>query len=154
MSLIESTLPRQVFVMLIGSNIIFLESTISSPTTQIKQLHLCQSFSFELFYLLIHVSCWWWGIDHFPPSTSLFLSTSTHHPGIRPTNHSLPWNLHALMVATLIFDNWFTSLTSDQKILWMFNFNSFIHISLECTIVPWDSSTLLVISLTFVNCIH
>ena len=32
--------------------------------------------------VLFHVSCRWWGKHHGPPSTSLFLSTSTHHLGI------------------------------------------------------------------------
>jgi hypothetical protein len=35
---------------------------------------------------------------------SLFLSTSTHYPGIRPRNQLVPWNLHASMaVLHIIF---------------------------------------------------
>lgn len=105
-------------------------------------------------YHLTPMSHCWWGIHHFPPSTSLFLLTSTHHMRIRMRTYSVPWNSHASMVGILIFDSGFTSLTSDQKIPRMFDFNSFIHISLECTTIPWGSSSLLAISLTLLNSIH
>jgi hypothetical protein len=51
-----------------------------------------------------------------PPSTSLFLSTSTHHPGIRLRNQLVPWNLHASMAGLLAFDSGLTSLASDRMI--------------------------------------
>lgn len=142
------------FVMLTSLKIVCPESAISSPITQIQQLYLCQWCFVDLFYLLILVSCWWWGIHHYPPSTSLFLSTSTHHPRVRQRNHSVPWNLHASIVGILIYNGWFTSLTSDRNIPQIFDFNSFFHISLECTTVPWEPSSLLVISLAFVNSIY
>jgi hypothetical protein len=47
---------------------------------------------------------------------SLFLSNSTHYPGIRLRNYSVPWNLHASMVGFLTFDNGFSLLTPDQDI--------------------------------------
>jgi hypothetical protein len=39
--------------------------------------------------------------------TSLFLSTSTHYPGIRLRNQLVPWNLHASMAGFLAFDSGF-----------------------------------------------
>jgi hypothetical protein len=42
---------------------------------------------------------------------SLFLSTSTHYPGIRPRNQLVPWNLHASMAGFLAFENGFSLLT-------------------------------------------
>ena len=47
----------------------------------------CQSmFFWSTNYISISISCRWWGIHQGPPSTSLFLSTSTHYPGIRLRN--------------------------------------------------------------------
>lgn len=117
----------------------------------------CTCVSHALFiswYLLVPILCHWWGTHYCPPSKSLFLSTSTHHLRIRLRNHLVPWNLHASMVGILIFESLFTSLNTDKKIPWMFNYDSFMHISLECTIVPWESSSSLVISLAVVNGIH
>ena len=120
----------------------FQRCTCVSPTLLISWYHLTL------------VSCHWWGTHHYPPSTILFLSTTTHHPGIRLRTYSVPWNSHASMVCILVFDSCFTSLSSDQKIPWMLDSNSFIHISLECTTVPWGSSSLSMISLMLVNGIH
>jgi hypothetical protein len=49
-------------------------------------------------------------IHHGPPSTSIFLSTSTDYPGIRLRNQLVPWDLHASMVGLLNFDSRFTPL--------------------------------------------
>jgi hypothetical protein len=59
---------------------------------------------------------------------SLFLSTSTHYLGTRLENQLVSWDLHDSMACLLAFDNRFTSLTPDQMIAQMFEFNSSIHI--------------------------
>jgi hypothetical protein len=59
---------------------------------------------------------------------SLFMLNSAHYPGARLRNQLVPWDLHASMVGLLMPDSGFTSLTSDQMIPKMFNFNSSIHI--------------------------
>ena len=48
---------------------------------------LCFSTSHHNLY---YVACRWWGKHHGPPSTNLFLSTPTHHPGRRSRNLSAP----------------------------------------------------------------
>jgi hypothetical protein len=73
-----------------------------------------------------------------------------HHQWIWIRNQLVPWELHASMAGLLAFDNRFTSLTFDWMIPWMFDFGSFSH-SLDCTRVPWESLTSLVISLALVN---
>jgi hypothetical protein len=92
-----------------------------------------------------------WGIHQGPPSTSLFLSTSTHHPGIRLRNQLVPWDLHASMECLLASDGSFTSLTSYQMIPRVFDLSSFIHICWNVLRVPWESLSPLVISLALVN---
>jgi hypothetical protein len=56
------------------------------------------------------------GIHHGLPSMSFFLSTSTHHPGVRLRNQLVPWSLHASMGEFRTFNSGFPSLTSDRKI--------------------------------------
>jgi hypothetical protein len=85
---------------------------------------------------------------------SLFLSTSTHYLGIRPRNQLVPWNLHASMASFLTFDNGFSLLTPDQEIPSSVRLHLIDSHSLDCTSVPWESLTLMVISLTLVNGIH
>ena len=67
-------------------------------------------------YISMSVSCRRWGIHQGPPSTSLFLSTSTHYPGIMLRNQLVLWDLHASMAGLLASDSGFTSLTSNQMI--------------------------------------
>jgi hypothetical protein len=86
--------------------------------------------------------------------TSLFLSTSTHYPGIRLRNQLVPWNLHASMAGFLAFDSGFSLLTSDRKVPPSVRPQLIDSHSLYCTRVPWESLTLMVISLTLVNGIH
>jgi hypothetical protein len=85
---------------------------------------------------------------------SLFLSTSTHYPGIRLRNHLVPWNLHASMAGFLIFNSGFTSLAPDWKIPSSVRLQLINSHSLDCTRVPWGSLTSMVISLALVNGIH
>jgi hypothetical protein len=85
---------------------------------------------------------------------SLFLSTSTHYPGIRLRNQLVPWNFHASMAGFLTFDNGFSLLTPDQEIISSVQPQLIDSHSLDCTRVPWGSLTLMMISLTLVNGIH
>jgi hypothetical protein len=62
------------------------------------------------------------------PRRVLFLSTSTHYPGIGLRNQLVLWDLHASMAGLLTFDSRSTSLTSDRMIPWMFDLSSSIHI--------------------------
>ena len=58
-----------------------------SAITNILSQYPCLSmFIWSTNYISVSVSCHWWGIHQGPPSTSLFLSTSTHYPGTRPRN--------------------------------------------------------------------
>jgi hypothetical protein len=54
----------------------------------------------------------------------------------------------------LAFDSGFTSLTPDQEIPSGVRHQLIYSHSLDCTIVPWESLTLMVISLALVNDIH
>ena len=85
---------------------------------------------------------------------SLFLSTSTHYPRIRLRNQLVPWNLHASMAGFLAFDSGFSLLTPDREIPPSVRLQLINSHSLDCTSVPWDSLTLMVISLALVNGIH
>jgi hypothetical protein len=86
--------------------------------------------------------------------TSLFLSNSTHYPGIRLRNQLVPWNLHASMAGFLSFDNGFLLLTLDREIPSTVRLQLINSHSLDCTSVPWESLTLMVISLALVNISH
>ena len=89
----------------------------------------CQSMSFwSTNYISMSISCHWWGIHQGPPSTSLLPLTPTHYPRIRLRNQLVLWDLHASMEGLLTFDSGFTSLTPDQMIPRVFDFNSSIHI--------------------------
>ena len=56
------------------------------------------------------------GIHHVPPSTRLFLSTSTHHPGISPRNKFSTLRSVCPNDRFSHFRHRFTSLTFDQNI--------------------------------------
>ena len=86
--------------------------------------------------------------------TSLFLSTSTHYPGIRLRNQLVPWNLHVSMAGFLAFDSEFSLLTPDREIPPSVRPQIIDLHSLDCTRVPWKSLTLMVIYLSLVNNIH
>jgi hypothetical protein len=86
--------------------------------------------------------------------TSIFLSTSTHYPGTILRNQLVPWNLHASMEGFLYFDSGFSLSTPNQKISPSVRLQLKNSHMLDCTSVPWESLTLMVISLTLVNGIH
>jgi hypothetical protein len=54
----------------------------------------------------------------------------------------------------LAFDSGFTSLASDREISSSVRHQLIYSQSMDCTIVPWESLTLMVISLALVNGIH
>jgi hypothetical protein len=83
--------------------------------------------------------------------TSFVPSTSTHYPESRLRNYSVPWSLHASMASFLAFDSGFTSLTPDRKIPSGVRHQLIYSQSMDCTIVPWESLTSMVISLALVN---
>jgi hypothetical protein len=82
---------------------------------------------------------------------SFIPSTSTHYPETRLRNSLVPWNLHASMVGFLTFKSGFTSLTPDQNIMSSVRIQLIHSHSMDCTRVPWESLTLMVISLALVN---
>jgi hypothetical protein len=55
------------------------------------------------------------------------------------------------MAGFLTFDSGFTSLTPDQKIISNVQLQLIHSHSMDCTNVPWDSLTSMVISLALVN---
>jgi hypothetical protein len=83
--------------------------------------------------------------------TSFVPSTSSHYPESRLRNYFIPWSLHASMAGFLAFDSGFTSLTPDQKIPSDVRHQLIYSHSMDCTMVPWESLTSMVISLALVN---
>jgi hypothetical protein len=81
-------------------------------------------------------------------------STSAHYLESKIRNHLVPWSLHASKAIFLAFDSGFTSLTSDREIPSGVRHQLIYSQWMDCTIVPWESLTLMVISLTLVNGIH
>jgi hypothetical protein len=87
--------------------------------------------------------------------TSLVPSTPTYYPKTGLRNYLVPWNFHALMASLFSFDSGFSSLTPDWDIPLNVRPQLIYSHSLDCTSVPWESLTLMVISLTLVNeCIN
>ena len=103
------------------------------------------------FQTLLLISCHWWGIHQGPPVTIFVLLTSAHYPKSRLRNYLVPWSLHASMASFLAFDSGFTSLTPDRKIPSDVRHQLIYSHSMDCTMVPWESLTSMVISLTLVN---
>jgi hypothetical protein len=86
--------------------------------------------------------------------TSLFLSTSAHYPKSRLRNYLSTLKLACLNGKFLAFDSGFTSLTPDREIPLSVRHQLIYSQSMDCTIVPWESLALMVISLALVNGIH
>jgi hypothetical protein len=78
-------------------------------------------------------------------------STSAHYPELRLRNYLVPWSLHASMESFLVFDSGFTLLTPDRKISSDVRHQLIYSLSMDCTMVPWESLTSLVIYLALVN---
>jgi hypothetical protein len=66
----------------------------------------------------------------------------------------VPWNLHASMASFIAFDNGFSLLTLDRDISLSVRLHLINSHSLDCTRVPWESLTLMVVSLALVNGSH
>ena len=100
------------------------------------------------------VLCHRCGIHHGPPSTRLFLLTSTHHLGNSLRNKFSI--LRSIYLSDIFshFQHRFTSLSLDQNIpLGVRHQNIYSHL-VDCTRVPWESLTSMVIPLTLVNDSH
>jgi hypothetical protein len=78
-------------------------------------------------------------------------SISSHYLETRLRNSLVPWDLDASMVDFLTFNSGFTSLTPDRKIPLDVRPQLIHSHSKDCTRVPWESLTLMVISLALVN---
>jgi hypothetical protein len=83
--------------------------------------------------------------------TGLVPSTPTHYLETRHKNYLVPWNSHASMVGSVSFDSGFSLLTLDQEVPLNVQPQLIYSHSLDCTSVPWESLTLMVISLALVN---
>jgi hypothetical protein len=82
---------------------------------------------------------------------SFVLSTPAHYLETRIRNYLVPWNLHASMAGFIAFDSGFSLLTPDQEILSDVRPQLIYSHSVDCTSVPWESLTLMMISLVLVN---
>jgi hypothetical protein len=78
-------------------------------------------------------------------------STPSHYPETRLKNYLVPWNLHASMAGFLAFNSGFSSLTPDREISLNVRPQLIYSHSVDCTSVPCESLTLMVISLALVN---
>jgi hypothetical protein len=78
-------------------------------------------------------------------------STPSHYLEIRLRNHLVPWNFHASMAGFLAFDSGFSSLTPDREISSDVQPQLIYSHLVDCTSVPWESLTLMAISLALVN---
>jgi hypothetical protein len=83
--------------------------------------------------------------------TSFVPSTLAHYLESRLRNYLVPWSLHASMAGFLAFDSGFTSLTPDRNIPSDVRLQLIHSHSMDCTTVPWESLTSMVISLALVN---
>ena len=77
--------------------------------------------------------------------------TLAHYPESRLRNSLVPWILHALMAVFLAFDSGFPSLTPNRKIPSYVRLQLIYSHSMDCTRVPWESLTSMLISLALVN---
>ena len=129
----------------------YIESAICNYPFSLCRPSLCPSPTLFHFQNLLLISCHWWGIHQGPPVTSFVPLNSTHYPETRLINSLVPWSLHALMTGFVAFDSGFTSLTTDRKIPSNVRLRLIHSHSMDCTRVPWESLTSMVISLALVN---
>ena len=121
------------------------------------------SFNFESVLWLHHTqnsrtlfrfSCRRCGIHHGPPSMRLLLLTSAHHLRNSLRNKFSTLRSVCLNDRFSHFRHRFTSLTFDQNIrLSVQHQIIYSHLG-DCTKVPWESLTSMVISLVLVSIIH
>ena len=127
----------------------FKTTFVSVPFDLILWLHHTQN-SRTLFQVL----CRQCGIHHRPPLTRLFLSTSTHHPRNSLRNKFSTFRSVCFNDRFSRSRHRFTSLTFDRKSLLGVQQQDLYSHSVDCTRVPCESLTLMVISLTLVNSSH
>jgi hypothetical protein len=101
---VESMLPSHSLChhMFKGSQPLHFHPCVSSP-----------SFDPSLFITILICFVSMMGDTSWPSFDKSISIESTHYPRIRLRNQLVPWSLHASMAGFLIFDSWFTSLTSD-----------------------------------------
>ena len=122
---------------------------VSVPFESVRWLRYPQHSKF--FVRVLYHRC---GIHHAPASTRLFMSTSTHHPGISLRNKFITLRSVCLNDRFSHFRYRFTSLTFDWNIrLSVWHQIIYSH-SRDCTRVPWESLAFMVISLVLVNGSH
>ena len=89
------------------------------------------------------------------PTTGCFLSTSAHYPRSRLRNNPFSTlKLACLNGKFLTFGDRFTSMAFDPKILHGVRCQVPYSHHVNCTIVPWGSSSLSVIPLAPINSLH
>jgi len=135
---------------------VHLKPILSRPSTIIHSLRVGLPYvQSNLQNALLLILCHWWGIHQGPPMKIFVPSTSAHYLGSRLRNYLVPWSLHASMSSFLAFNSGFTSLTPDRKIQSDVQYQLIYSHSMDCTMVPWESLTSMVISLALVNgCIN
>ena len=107
--------------------------------------------TFQNFFLVLCHRC---GIHHGPPLTRLFLLTSAHHPGNSLRNKFSTLRSVHLNDRFSHSQHRFTSLTFDrQNRLGVRHQDIYSH-SVDCTRVPQESLTSMVISLALLNGSH
>ena len=137
--------------------VIYTLSAVSLPSIMLvipKSVSYITFLSGLLQKTFDRVSCWWWGIHHGPPSTSLFLLNSTPYLGIRIRNQVKYLGPTCLNGRLPHFQHEFTSLSLDWNISSSVSLLVLYSHSMICTVIPWGSLTSMVISLALVNNLH
>ena len=124
----------------------FFMTTIPEP---------CVVRSFSPLEIICFVSCRRCGIHQGPPTMSHFLSTSTHYQRIWLRNTPFSTlKLACLNGKFLTSGERFTSLAFNRKILRGVRRQVLYSQHVNCTVVPWGSSSFSVIPLVLVNSLH
>ena len=155
--ILMSILPSHAMPMFKRSLVICSLSAVSLPSIMLvipESVSYITLLSGLLQNIFDRVSCRWWGIHHGPPSTSLFLSTSTPYPRIGLRNQDKYLGPTCLNHRLLRFQHVFTSLNLDWNILPSVRPHVLYSHLGGCTKICWESLTSMVISLTLVNNLH
>ena len=116
-------------------------------------LHITSQFSSP--NIISSFPCHWCGNHYGPPVTDHFLSTSTHYPRSWSRNTPLSTlKLACLNGKFLTPGDRFSSLAFDREIPCGVRRQVIYSHPVDCTVVPWGSSSLSVIPLVLVNGFH